>query len=104
MEDLKKRIEKEIEKIWPEAKKSLTKTSKDLKKMMEISEKKFTQLLSQTKKKTEELIAKTKREELYYELGKNIVSLLTSDQLKNKNVLRIYAEIRRLNKRLRTLK
>lgn len=103
MKNLKAKIEKEVEKIWPEAKKNLAKANRDLKKLMKSSEKTFAQLLAQTKKKTEEVISRTRREQLYYELGKKIIGLLTSDQLKDKNVLKVYTEIQRLNKKLRAL-
>ena len=54
------------------------------------------------KKSAERMLFKAKREELYHELGKIIAPLLTSDQLKNKNILKISSEIQKINKSLRT--
>lgn len=102
MENIKNTVRKEIEKIWPEAKKNISKVNKDLTKLMKKSEKNLSDFYSNVKKKTDLLLLKAKREELYYELGKSLSPLLTSDQLKNKNILRISTEIRQLNKKLRS--
>jgi len=101
MKTKKNPIQKEIEKIWPNAQKDLSKINKEANKFFRKSEKKIAQVYSGAKKKGEELILKAKREELYYELGKNVAHLLTSDQLKNKNILRIKSEIQQLSKKLR---
>ena len=97
-------IQKEIEKIWPQAKKNVTKINKDVLRLLKKSEKSLIDTYSNAKKKTEELIFKARREELYYELGKGVATLLTSDQLKNKNILKISTQIRHLNKKLRSKK
>ncbi len=97
-------IQKEIEKIWPQAKKNVTKINKDVIRLLKKSEKSLIDTYSNAKKKTEELIFKARREELYYELGKGVAPLLTSDQLKNKNILKISTQIRYLNKKLRSKK
>lgn len=104
MENLKKKIQDELDKVWPVAQKNMTKMSKDINKLVAKSEKTVSELYKQTRKKTEELINKAKREELYYELGKNIVPLLTSDQLKNKNILSIYSKLQEISKKLKTRK
>jgi predicted transcriptional regulator len=104
MENAKDYIQKEFEKIWPKAKKNITKVNKDLTKLMKRSEKNLIDVYSNVKKKTEAVIMRAKREELYYELGKNVTPLLTSDQLKNKNVLEIYSQIQQLSKKLRNKK
>ena len=100
MKTEKNPIHKKIEKIWPNAQKDLSKINKETKKFFRKSEKKIAEVYSGAKKKGEELILKAKREELYYELGKNVVHLLTSDQLKNKNILRIKSEIQHLSRKL----
>ncbi|MEK7850095.1 MAG: hypothetical protein AAB213_04715 [Candidatus Omnitrophota bacterium] len=104
MENAKNYIQKEFEKIWPQAKKNITKVNKDLSKLIKKSEKNLIDVYSNVKKKTEAVIMRAKREELYYELGKNVTSLLTSDQLKNKNILEIYTQIQQLSKKLRNKK
>lgn len=101
MENLKNTIQKEIEKIWPQAKENISKFHKDVVELMKKSEKDIAIVSKRVKTNIEKLVAKAKREELYYELGKNVAPLLTSDQLKNKNILKITAEIRQLNKNIR---
>jgi hypothetical protein len=101
MTTAKNPIQKEIEKIWPSAQKEVAKINKEASKFLKESEKKITEVYCVAKKKGEELILKARREELYYELGKSVAHLLTSDQLKNKNILRISSEIRQLDKKLR---
>lgn len=102
MDNVKEIIQKEIEKIWPDAKKNITKVNKDIVKLVKKGEKNIVDIYEVAKKKTKELVLKTKREELHYELGRAIVPLLTSDQLKNKNILKIYTEIQQLGKKLRS--
>ena len=104
MDDLKDKIQQEIENIWPKAQKNISKINKDVGRLMKESEKNLSGMYTTAKKKTQELIAKAKREELYYELGKCVAPLLTSDQLKNKNILRISSEIRQLGRKLRSKK
>jgi len=104
MENTKDRIQKEFEKIWPNAKKNITKVNKDLSKLMKKSEKNLIEVYSTVRKRTEAVIMSAKREELYYELGKNVTSLLTSDQLKNKKILDIYSQIQQLSRKLRNKK
>ncbi len=101
MEDIKKTIQNEIEKIWPQAKKNISKLSKDTTKLLKKSEKELTIISKKIKTGVEQLVNKAKREELYRELGKYVTPLLTSDQLKNKNVMRIYSEIQQINKNLK---
>ncbi|HAJ56196.1 MAG TPA: hypothetical protein DCL35_00310 [Candidatus Omnitrophica bacterium] len=101
MDNLKDTIQKEIEKIWPQAKKNITKFNQDAVQLMKKSEKDLAVISKNIKTNVEKLVCKAKREELYYELGKNIAPLLTSDQLKDKNVLKIYTEIQQLSRRLR---
>jgi hypothetical protein len=104
MADIKNKIQKEIEKIWPDAQKNLSKINKDVTRVMQEGEKNFNIFYAQAKKKTEEIVMKAKREELYYELGKCVAPLLTSDQLKDKKVLKIYTDIEQLNKKIRSKK
>lgn len=101
MNDIQKNISREIKKIWPKAQKSMDKINRNLTKAMQRGEKDLRKFYKDAKKKTESIILKAKREELYYELGKNVGPLLTSEQLKNKNILRIYTDIRELSKKLR---
>jgi arginine decarboxylase-like protein len=101
MEDLKNKVQKEIEKIWPEAKKNITKINRNAVKIMQKSEKDLAAISKNIKTGVEKLVYKAKREELYYELGKGIAPLLTSDQLKDKFILKIYTEIQQLSKHLR---
>ncbi|MFA5038780.1 MAG: hypothetical protein WC732_03780 [Candidatus Omnitrophota bacterium] len=100
MEDLTKTIQKKIKEIWPDAQKHISKISKETLKTLKKSEKQLKAVYGKTKRSTEELILKAKREELYYQLGKRVAPLLTSDHLKNKNVMKIYSQIRRVNKEL----
>jgi hypothetical protein len=104
MGNVKNKIQKEIEKIWPQAQKHIAEVNADMVKLMKKGEKNLSVLYAQAKKKTEELALMAKREELYYELGKNIAPFLTSDHLKNKNILNIYSEIQRVTKKLRAKK
>lgn len=104
MENLKEKIRKEIETAWPEAQKNLANINKDVSRLLKNSEKNLIDFYNQTKKKTQEVIARAKREELYYELGKKVSPLLTSDQLKDKEILRINTEIQKLSKKLRSKK
>lgn len=104
MKNIPKALQKEFEKFLPEAKESLHRFNKDVQKLVAKSEKGLAEFYAGAKKKTEALLWKAKREELLYELGKAITPLLTSDQLKNKNILRIYSEIRDLDKRLKAKK
>lgn len=101
MSNIPKTLKEEIEKIWPQAKKNISKINKNVLRIVKKGEEDLTHLYKETKKKTEKLIYRARREELYYELGKNITPLLTSDQLKNKNILKIYTQIQQLNKKLR---
>lgn len=101
MQNLKEAVLNEIEKNWPKAKKNISKLNKDISKLLKTSEENLVHVSKNVQKGTEKLIAKAKKEELCYELGKAIAPLLTSDQLKNKNVLKIYTEIQQLNKVLR---
>ena len=102
MDDLKKSIQKKIDSIWPGAQTDISKISRDALKALKKGEKQFTILYAQTKKKTQELVLRAQREELYYELGKTVASLLTSDQLKNKKVLKASTQITQINKKLRS--
>ena len=102
MGNLQKNIQKEIEKIWPQAKRNILKINKDVTKVIRKGEDDLVAFYKDARKKTEKLVCQAKREELYYELGKSVAPLLTSDQLKNKNILRISTEIQRFNKKLRS--
>ncbi len=102
MNDLKKTIQKKIEEVWPDAQKNISKISHKTLKTLKKSEKQLLAIYDKTKKKTEQLILQAKREELYYELGKAMAPLLSSDQLKNKTILKIYSEIQEVNKQLRS--
>lgn len=97
-------VQKEIEKFWPKAQQGLSKISKDVSKILEKSEKDFAHLSKNVHKGVNRVVSQVKREELYYELGKNILPLLSSEQLKDKNIFRIYSEIQRLNKAIRSKK
>lgn len=102
MKNLKEQIQNEIEAVWPQTQKNLEKINKNVSKLLKDSEKNLKKFYNQTKKKTEEVIARAKREELYYELGKKVSPLLTSDQLQDKDILRISTEIQKLCKKLRS--
>ncbi len=104
MSNIKDTIEKEFDRIWPQTQKNIAKINKDVVKLLKKSEESFVSASKTVKKSIEKLVLKAKREELYYELGKNISTFLTSDQLKDKNILRISTEIQRVNKNLRTKK
>jgi hypothetical protein len=104
MADLKNKIQKEIDLIWPEAKKNISRVNKDVIRFVKKSEKNLIAAYDIAQQKTQQLLAKAKREELYYELGKSVAPLLTSDQLKNRNVLRISSEIRELSRKMRSKK
>lgn len=102
MKKAKNIIQKEIEKIWPQAQEGISKLNKDVSRLMKKSEKNLTVLYKNVKNKTAELIIKAKREELYYELGKAIMPYLTPDQINNKRISKIYSKIRQLKKELRS--
>lgn len=104
MPNIKDTIEKEFDRIWPQAQKNIAKINKDVVKLLKKSEENFVSASKTVKKGVEKLVLKARREELYYELGKNIAPLLTSDQLKDKNILRISTGIQQVNKNLRTKK
>lgn len=101
MQDIKQKVKKEFEKIWPEAEKNLARLSKDAAKLMKKTEKNIVEMYAEAKKQTQDVVWKAQREKLYYELGRIVSPLLTSDQLKNRNVLSLQQEIRQLNKKLR---
>jgi len=101
MRNIRQKVKKEIEKIWPQAEKNLTRLSKDAAKLMKKTEKNIVEMYAEAKKQTQNVVRKAQREKLYYELGRIVSPLLTSDQLNNKNVLRLHQEIRQLNKKLR---
>lgn len=96
----KQEIQQEFERIWPQVKKNLSKINKDIIKIAQESEKNLIHISKKVKKNTERMIIKAKREELYYELGKSIAPLLTSDQLKNKKINSINVAIRKLSRKL----
>ena len=104
MENLKEKIQKEIETVWPKAQKNLEKINSNVSKLLKESEKNLIEFYGQAKKKTEKVMALAKREELYYELGKKIAPVLTEDQLKDKDILRISAGIKKFSKKLRSKK
>lgn len=104
MQNIKEVVKKEIEKFWPKAQKGLTKLNQDVLKLMEKSEKDFAHLSKNVQKGVNRIVSGVRREELLYELGKSVLPLLTSDQLKDKKVLKIYTEIQRLNKVIRAKK
>ncbi|MFH1690967.1 MAG: hypothetical protein ABIC68_00135 [Candidatus Omnitrophota bacterium] len=104
MKKVKNSIQKEIEKIWPDAQKNISKINKDAIKLLEKGEKNLLAIYNTTKKKTEEIVFKAKREELYYELGKMVASRLTKEQLKNKKIAFIAGEIRKLSNKIRIKK
>lgn len=101
MENLKNTIQKEVEKIWPQAKKNILQFNRDAAQLLKKSEKDLAVISKNIKTNVGKLISKARREELYYELGKKIAPLLTSDQLKEKSILKIYTEIQQLSKRIR---
>jgi len=102
MNNLQKTVQKKIEEVWPDAQKNISKISRKTLKALKKSEKQLLAIYGKTKKKAEELILQARREELYYELGKAMAPLLSSDQLKNKTILKIYSEIQGINKQLRS--
>lgn len=104
MKKTKNSIQKEIEKIWPDAQKNISKINKDAIDLLKKGEKNLLNIYNTTKKKTEEIIYKAKREELYYELGKSVASHLTQEQLKNKKIAYIATEIRKLSTKIRLKK
>jgi len=104
MKDIRNIVRKEIKKIWPRAQKDIDRLGKDTAKLMKKTEKNLIDLYAQAKKTTQETILKAQREKLYYELGRSVASLLTSDQLKNKAILRLDTEIRQINRKLRAKK
>ncbi len=104
MKNSKNPIQKEIEKIWPDAQKNISKINKEAIKLLEKGEKNLLNIYNTTKKKTEEIICKAKREELYYELGKLVASRLTQEQLKNHKIAATASEIRKLNNEIRLKK
>ncbi len=101
MKDKKLEIQKEIEKIWPGAKKKLSKVNKDVSRVMKESEKNLSSLYKNIKKNTDILIAKAKREELYYQLGRSVAGALTEKQKKSRKISRIYSQLQQLNKKIR---
>ena len=101
MQNIRETVLHEIEKNWPKAKKNISKLNKDISKLLKTSEENLVHISKNVQRGTEKLIAKARREELYYELGKTIAPLLTSDQLKNKNVMRIYSQFQQIHKALR---
>jgi len=102
MNNLQKTVQKKIEEVWPDAQKNISKISRKTLKTLKKSEKQLLAIYGKTKKKAEQLILQARREELYYELGKVMAPLLSSDQLKNKAILKIYSEIQGINKQLRS--
>lgn len=102
MKKIKDSIQKEIEKIWPQAQENITKINKDAIKLLKKGEKNLLAIYKTTKKKTEELIFKAKREELYYELGKQVASHLTQEQLNNKKIANIADEIKKITGKIRS--
>ncbi|MDD5018848.1 MAG: hypothetical protein PHH75_01570 [Candidatus Omnitrophica bacterium] len=102
MNDFQKTVQKKINEIWPDAHKHISKISRETLKTLKKSEQQLLTIYGTTKKKAEELMLKAKREELYYRLGQCIAPLLTSDQLKRKSVLKVYTELREVNKKLRS--
>lgn len=101
MENLKNIIQKEVEKIWPQAKKNISKFNKDASRLLKKSEKDMEVISKKIKTGVDMLVGKAKREELYYELGKAVAAKLTADQLKNKNISRIHKEIRAISRSLK---
>jgi predicted RNA-binding protein with PIN domain len=101
MNDINSVVRKEVKKIWPQAKKTLQQLNKDAGSFLKKTEKNLAGAYTKAKKTTDELIEKAQREKLYYELGKVVAPLLTSDQLKNKDILRLSVEIRRLSRKIR---
>jgi hypothetical protein len=104
MKDINTLVRKEVKKIWPQAKKTLQQLNKDANRIFKKTEKNLIDAYAKTKKATEEVVLKAQREKLYYELGKLAAPLLTSDQLKNNNILRLSTEIRQLTKKIRSNK
>ncbi|MFH0877593.1 MAG: hypothetical protein V1863_05150 [Candidatus Omnitrophota bacterium] len=102
MNELQNNINREIKKFWPKAQKSMAKINRDLTKAIQRGEKDLRKFYKDAKKKTETVVLKARREELYYELGKSVAPLLTSEQSKNKNILRISSDLRLVNKKLRS--
>lgn len=101
MKDIRERVKKEIKKIWPKAEKNLARLGKDAARLMKKTEENIIEMYAEAKKQTQEVVWKARREKLYYDLGRSVAPLLTSDQLKNKNVLRLSQAIRQLDKKLR---
>lgn len=101
MSDINHSLRKEVEQFWPQAKKTLTQLNKDAAKLFKNTEKNLVNAYAKTKKTTEEIVLKAQREKLYYDLGKIVAPLLTSDQLKNKTILQLSTEIHKLTKKIR---
>jgi hypothetical protein len=80
---------------------SLQQLNKDATRLFKKTEKNLIEAYTKTKKTTEDVIVRAQREKLYYELGKFVAPLLTSEQLKNKNILRLATEIQSLSKKIR---
>jgi arginine decarboxylase-like protein len=102
MEDWKNAIQKELDRVWPKTQKNIAKINKEVSKLLKESEKNIAHFSKSVKKGAEKLVSKARREQLYYELGKAVSRQLTSDQLKDKEILRISTELQTLNKKLRS--
>ena len=95
---------KEIEKVWPEAKRQVEAVGRDAQKLMKEGEKSVTKFYARVKLAAEDLVDKVCREELYYELGKRVATRLSAEQLQDKQIQEIHAKIQSLNKGLKKRK
>ncbi|MGE5280197.1 MAG: hypothetical protein ACM3L6_05605, partial [Deltaproteobacteria bacterium] len=76
--------------------------NKDTQKFMEETEKNLAATYKKARRTTEGVIFKAQREKLYYDLGRVVFSALNAEQLQNKRIAPIAAEIRRLNRKIHT--
>ncbi len=104
MKNLANTLHNEIKRIWPKAQKNILKINKDVSKLLKESETTILMASKKFRKSAEIIIFKAKREELYHELGKRIIPFLTSDQLKQKEILKITSELQKISKSLRSKK
>jgi uncharacterized protein (DUF2267 family) len=102
MKNIQSTIQKEIQKFWPQAQKSLAKLNKDTQQFMKQTEKNLASSYDKARRTTEKVILKAQREKLYYELGRTVMPILSAEQLGNKRIAQTVREIRKLNNKLRT--
>ena len=101
MKNISSTIQKEIQKFWPQAQKSMAKLNKDTQQFMKQTEKNLAASYDKARRTTEKVILKAQREKLYYELGRTVMPILSAKQLDNKRIAPTVREIRKLNNKIR---